>query len=270
MATDPWCLRLVVLVAALASCSYDQRVAVVDGPPPGGRFPTIPPGQPLPGDAECAARVYRSPWEPRPENAIANGRAATAAERAQLVTWNGALGYDERAGPLGARVTGAFTGTTDEILQWVACKWGFEDDLVRAMAADTSRWRQTAVACWTTTTTDCPPDGETRSSGTLTECAICYGILQIAWKYHRWTWPAARASTALNADYVTGLLRACFEGYATYLAPSADPAHPYQRGDVSGCVGALFSGGWYDVSGLNHAAATQTYQETQPWRAPGF
>jgi autotransporter family porin len=37
-------------------------------------------------------------------------------------------------------VTGHFTGTTDEILQWGAYKWGFDPDLVRANAVDESRW----------------------------------------------------------------------------------------------------------------------------------
>ena len=42
-----------------------------------------------------------------------------------------------------ARVTGNFTGTTDQIIQWAACKWGIDEDIVRAQAAKESGWHQT-------------------------------------------------------------------------------------------------------------------------------
>ena len=41
-------------------------------------------------------------------------------------------GSDPRANTeIAARVTGNFTGTTDMILQWAACKWGIDEDIVR-------------------------------------------------------------------------------------------------------------------------------------------
>lgn len=40
------------------------------------------------------------------------------------------------------RVDGRFTGTTDEILQWAACKWGLPDNLLRADAVAESTWFQ--------------------------------------------------------------------------------------------------------------------------------
>jgi hypothetical protein len=40
------------------------------------------------------------------------------------------------------RVDGQFTGTTDEIFQWAACKWGLPDNLIRADAVDESTWFQ--------------------------------------------------------------------------------------------------------------------------------
>ena len=52
------------------------------------------------------------------------------------------------------RVTGNFTGTTDEIIQWGACKWGLSDNIVRAQAVDESHWRQNTES-----------DPEPRSSG---------------------------------------------------------------------------------------------------------
>lgn len=40
------------------------------------------------------------------------------------------------------RVDGRFTGTTDDILQWAACKWGLPDNLLRADAVVESTWFQ--------------------------------------------------------------------------------------------------------------------------------
>jgi hypothetical protein len=40
------------------------------------------------------------------------------------------------------RVDGQFTGTTDEIIQWAAAKWGLPDNLIRAEAVVESYWYQ--------------------------------------------------------------------------------------------------------------------------------
>src|SRR5437868_4754259 len=102
--TAPRTLALVVLAAI--GCSDDQQVAVVNGPPEGGRFGTVSAGMPLPDDAACATRVPSSTWEPRPANDAANHHLATAAQLAQLTPWGRNLGYDDRARALGARVSG--------------------------------------------------------------------------------------------------------------------------------------------------------------------
>ena len=40
---------------------------------------------------------------------------------------------------------GNFTGTTTEIFQWAACKWGIDEDTLRAVAVQESDWHQSAV-----------------------------------------------------------------------------------------------------------------------------
>ena len=37
-------------------------------------------------------------------------------------------------------VSGNFYGTTDMILRWAACKWGIDEDVVRAEAVEESSW----------------------------------------------------------------------------------------------------------------------------------
>ena len=66
-------------------------------------------------------------------------------------------------------INGDFTGTTEDILRWAACKWGISQDIVFAQAAVESWWRQTTLGDWETS--GCPPghppghDG--RPSGSL-------------------------------------------------------------------------------------------------------
>jgi hypothetical protein len=115
-------------------------------PPASGYFLLQPVGASLPSDSECAAAVHSSTWEPRPENQQQNNTTpapgAMAASfairpRDQGDTYN-AL-WDSWLLP---RVDGQFTGTTDEILQWAACKWGLPDNLIRADAVEESTWFQ--------------------------------------------------------------------------------------------------------------------------------
>src|SRR5262249_47605141 len=97
-------------------------------PPAGGYFSTLPPGSPFPSDAECAARVHHSTWEPRPENNTANHTAPTnPGALANFSQWNGTWNTTYKP-----RIDGSFQGTTDEIIQWAACKWGWSDDVIRA------------------------------------------------------------------------------------------------------------------------------------------
>jgi hypothetical protein len=109
-------------------------------PPAGGYCRLVPPGQfaSLPGDRQAAAAVHRSTWEPRPQN-----RAADHMVPPTTVRTAGPVGpYGVHREELFGRVTGDFTGTTDEIIQWVAAKWGLPDDLLRAQALQESNWYQ--------------------------------------------------------------------------------------------------------------------------------
>ena len=48
------------------------------------------------------------------------------------------------------RVTGHYTGRTDEIFQWAACKWGISDNVLRAIAVrelgSSNAWKRTYLA----------------------------------------------------------------------------------------------------------------------------
>jgi autotransporter family porin len=262
-------LALVWLLAA-AGCTIDARVATVN-PDGGPLFPTVRAGAPLTDEATCAERVRAAPGEPRPANQTPNHRVTTAAEVAQLDPWDSAHGYDNKALALQQRITGNFTGTTDEILQWAACKWGFDEDLVRAEAVHSSGWRQTVATDWTeATSSDCPPGAATRDNNGTEECAQTYGLFQVLWKYHKSAWPMYRDSSAFHVDLVFAMRRVCFEGWDLSQASRATAGKDYEADDLWGCIGAHFSGGWYDEGANWYISGVQGQLAAALWTKPEF
>jgi hypothetical protein len=206
----------------------------LDTPPPGAPSPeayfnTLPPGAALPSDGECAERVRRYDWEPRPNNRLANFTTGTG-----IASISGANDAGQAA--LTWRVNGNFTGWTDEIIQWGACKWGIDEDTVRAIAVWQSWWHQ-----WFTSN-----DGES------------HGLMSVNAFHHPGTHPVASNSTAFNVDYALAWHRACYEGYFDWVGADT-------RGDLWGCVGLWRSGGWYDGTAANYIQEIQLIRDTRNW-----
>jgi hypothetical protein len=208
---------------------------------------TLPPGSVLPSDAECAQQVIKTP-ENIPDNQTANNTNTAIA------------GYKLTGSPLGTfgatyeqKVSGNFSGTTDEIIQWGACKWGIDADTARAIAAGLSKWKQSALA-------DCNHQGTIQPE---TNGCQSVGIMRIKSANipptHPGTWPYAKTSTAFNVDYVLGVLRACIDGKETTLGPK------YAAGDENGCIGAWYSGAWHDGSAEGFILGVQNLKQTKEW-----
>ena len=216
--------------------------------PNGGHFSTLPPGSALPSESDCAAQVRRSSFEPRPDNATANNTNVFAQGGRLTGSYLNQYGYE-------SLVTGNFTGTTDEIIQWGACKWGIDEDIVRAQSVQESYWHQSTLG-------DCGGTTVTQTHG----CASV-GLLQVKGAdlppTHPGTWPFAFQSTAFNADYQLGVLRACYEGKETWLG------NGYQAGDIWGCVGRWFSGDWY-INSRQYIANVQSIEAQKVWLSAGF
>jgi hypothetical protein len=219
---------------------------------------TLPPGAPLPSDADCAARVVPTA-EVRPANAGFNhtlGRQKNIHEKFL------------------DRVTGDFQGTTDEILQWGACKWGIDADIVRAQAAKESYWKMSNLGDFGADPAGCPPGHGLGVDGRAGQCPQSVGILQIRYPYHgppagRPTWPEAAQSTAYNVDYTYAIWRSCFEGEYGWLNPT-DPGATYAAGDAWGCVGLWFSGRWHTQPAEQYIAAVRSYYDERIWTTGGF
>jgi hypothetical protein len=249
---------LILCVIWLASCTKQAADAPANLP----QFATLPPGSQLPTEATCAARVQHSSWEPRPDNSQANHRVPTAQQIAGLSPWIPSFGLAFQSDSIRKRITGNFTGTTDEILQWAACKWGFDADILRAEAFQESNWHQSGRGDWTTDSSLCPPE-TWEGDG----CYQSYGILQVKYTDDPTVWPMIRDDTAFNVDFTYGFIRNCYEGWTTYLSERApSPGYPdYHAGDIWGCVGTWFSGGWYDQLAITYLHKVQTILARKSW-----
>lgn len=265
-----WLVRALLLalaVVTLTGCAAQAGAITGAATSSLYNFPLLAPGAALPSEAFCAAHIQRSSWEPRPQNMAADHAVPTGAQLAALGVWGSSMGLDPRANHLRQQMTGNFTGTTDEILQWVACKWGVPIDVVRAEAVVESNWNQDNQGDQTSDQSVCPPGTWNGSS-----CHQSYGILQIMYQYNASAWPMSRDDTAFSAEYTYGIIRACYEGWAVYLSGlTPQPGYPvYHAGDLWGCLGRWYSGGWYDQGAIGYIAKVKAVYDQKPWRSPGF
>jgi hypothetical protein len=228
-------------------------------------FSTLPPGSALPSDAQCTQWVKK-----RPENKRMNASYNATTGNGQSLGTDIFNGDDARANStIRPRVTGNFTGTTDEILQWAACKWGVDEDMVRAQAAKESWWQQSAKGDWGGNAANCAPGHGLGVDGQNGLCPESWGVLQNRYPYEKSSWPGIATSTAFNADTAYAIWRACFEGYETWLN-TVDRGSQYAAGDAWGCMGRWFAGRWHTAAANTYQAAVQDYYNTRIWETAGF
>jgi autotransporter family porin len=228
------------------------------GQPGGGtvsHFSTLPPGSALPSDATCAAEV-RSAAETRSKNNTANHTKGT---QKNLTT----------PYPLFSRVDGNFTGTTDEIIQWAACKWGIDEDIVRAQSAAESWWDQSSIGDFASDSTACVPGHGIGVDGHPGQCPDSGGLLSLTYRYYQNGFPEAMTSTAYNVDYVLAWWRACYEGQITWLN-TVDRGSQYAAGDAWGCVGTWYAGRWHTAAAEGYITTVKNYLAEKVWTTPSF
>jgi hypothetical protein len=300
----PLAVVVVLLAAVLTQHVTGAAPEVTDRPPPAaGYFTTQPVGswRTLPSDATCTKRVHRSMWEPRPDNGAPNhrtpnrGRVHDAlANRPRAVHGAYLKRWDTWLLP---RVTGHFTGTTDEVLQWAACKWGLSDNLLRAIAARESGWYQYEVypdgSC--VVRSGCGDQFPRATSASRVFCSMLnrydaryrvdypagrcpktFSIVGVmSWQDPSWgrmpnnqngTFPFNRDSTAFAVDYFGAFLRGCYEGWMTWLGQTGK----YAPGNLRGCVGTWYDGAWFAPNARLYIRRVWLTLQERPWLQPGW
>jgi autotransporter family porin len=213
-------------------------------------------------DSYCASHVTSSTWEPRPDNAAANNSMPADPSAIRWPTDSDTM-YWSKWVALRSLVTGHFTGTTNQILQWGACKWGIDEDVLRAVAVQESHWHQDDLG------DVCGPAGE-----------ASYGLMQVKNEYCDGSiaeggYPQTVQSTALNVDYYGAKLRACYDnafydgGSWLYGGKSVTQIAAVNGWDyvLWGCVGYWYSGGWYDSGAKSYISSVQNIFANQTWKS---
>lgn len=255
--------------AGLGVCAIAIAVAIGRSSGAETYYSLLPVGSKLPSDRACAAGASTDAFEPVPKNSPENEFMPSASDLATYKS-EAATGEGGAPGNYLLRVDGKFTGTTDAILKWASCKWGFDENVTRATAVNETHWRQTEI-------------GDVGNGTSL-------GILQIKSSDYPSTCKSVASSqntadvtnpdcysylsTAFAADYKLAQQRACFEGKIAYLAsdtPSyGHPAYPEGTPEemMWGCVGWWYSGHWFDSGALDYIAQVQEYLSAQTWLQP--
>jgi hypothetical protein len=261
-------IAVAAAVILLAGTVIYRSLPARPAPPPAAGFFTLKPVGSyahLPDDAAAAAEVHRSNWEPRPANAPYND--VTPSHLALQPTNVATRAYDPRWNKyILGRITGHFTGTTDEIFQWAAVKWGVPDNLLRTIAYMESGWRQSNYGDYVNDQAQCP------AGYSQVPCPVTFGI--VGTKSTSWSgiFPWNRDSTAAAVDVLGAWLRGCYEGWVWWLGAHGNRSHGvYRAGDMWGCVGAWYSGNWLDGTtneshtGENYIYQAQYWEKQEPW-----
>ena len=184
-------------------------------------------------DRAAAKLVQRSSFEPRSDNRAANRRMPS---QAQLRSFRRRSDMPNKQW-----VTGRFTGTTDEILQWAAHKWRVAPDLLRAVATVESWWHMSTVG----------------------DAGDSFGLMQVRRPYHCCL-PLTSRYTAFNVDYYGGILRAYYGGKQPWLN-QVERGREYRPGDTWGSVGVWASGRWH-LNDQEYVAKVQQRLAEKTWR----
>jgi hypothetical protein len=192
-------------------------------------------------DSQAAALV-RHATETRPDNADGNQTTPSGAQLSYFHAHD-----DSMPASYLERIDGDYTGSTDQIIQWAAYKWGLDPELLRAVASVESWWHMYTVG----------DEGN------------AYGLFQIDARYHCCQ-DLAAGDTAFNADYYGAIVRSYYDGTQTWLNTVSGNGKPYRAGDLWDSVGYWAAGRWDTDTGREYVGKVRADLREQVWRQPNF
>jgi hypothetical protein len=171
--------------------------------------------------------------------------------------------------------------STDMIIRWASCKWGLDENSMRAEAVVESGWHQTDDFGDGSSSECTAGDGVSLiglkgASPSADKCWRSWGILQIMVVVPNYNaWDSAWKSTPFNADYRAAFQRACMDGkiagymqgqgsseYAAYTNPTNAANTDYM---FWGCMGEWYSGDWYDSGAQSYISQVQQALSARAW-----
>jgi len=170
-------------------------------------------------------------------------------------------------------VTGGFSGTTDQIIEWAAEKWGINANWLRAEYVVESDWNQNQWSDLATVANVNAYPPQSRVSATQVNQST--GLSSVKWNHPdvndsgTGTEPLRWKSTAFNADYQASQVRFYFDNPQGLRSAWGDSTY-------RPCENWLSIGGWYNPYPWNNAGqksyiqSVKTVQVNRPWTQPGF
>lgn len=246
-------------------------VIVTNPPPPAPKPAPKPTPGPVPGPAaswravgspplsDGAAKALVTPRaETRPANAAANHYVPSGLE---LAAFHSAGSFN----PLEKYVSGGFAGTTDEILQWGAHKWGIPEDVMRAVAVTESWWRQEGMGDRRDGVNAALYPAQSRISASAVYETL--GLMQVKWRpdqsLHAGTEPLRWKSTPFNVDYWGASIRYYYDGLCDWCGSGYGPGQDWNS------VGAWFSPSPWAGS-QSYVNQVKDHVAARTWERPGF
>ncbi len=217
-----------------------------------GAYGLAPLGAQLPSEEQCAAEVRANPSpETRPLNAPYNN-----------TPWQAHPTFFPRA-------TGNFTGSTDDIIRWAACKWGYDENLLRAQVAKEAWGKMDGLGGWASDPVMCLPGHGIGADGRPGQCPQVAGLMQVSGFYFADAIEGSMRSTAYNLEIGLATWRFCFDGNDTWLN-NFNRGRDYAAGDMWGCVGRWFSGRWYTSEANWYMGELQSYMDRRIWESRDY
>ena len=254
--------------------------------PKGGHYSMQGPGASLPTEASCVSAVNASPIT---ENAPWNQDDGTG-YNSNLPPAGGVPAYFYANAPCCnelphadfANVDGNYSGSTDDLIRITACKWGIDEDYVRAQAWIEDGWHQDCAAahggigCRVGGDLNSPagdPSGLPITSmtpggvfsafngygdpGLPTDHWDSWSMLQTKVFYEWMTWPMLQDSTSFGLDFRFAEMRGCVNGdqYSYYNSQSSAQGTDYQNAVNAARTnpnGASSVSGWTNLQYLSY------------------
>lgn len=277
--------RWLLIAAGLAlAVALGWLTLDTSGPPSLGTRPSAPsarpqiswtaPGTPPLSDARAAALVVHRP-ENRPANTSFNDYVPTDA---QLRAFHDAREPDGELADVAVPEFRYVTGrpgltnpSTDDLIQWVAHKWGIPEDWIRAQIAVETRWFQSGLGDRATVSSSWYTLYPARAQIVGTnEVYQSMGISQVKWRPDGTgavpgSEPLRWESTAFALDLYAAKVRFFYDGHCTWCSPG------YGAGQKWNSIG-----GWYEPTPWGNPGQQEYVRRVQDalrnrvWLSAGF
>ena len=251
--------------------------------PSGPHYSMRGPDAALPSEASCAQQVNAfpivefAPWNQNDGTGYDSNRPPPEPIPSYFYTYAGgsALPHSDFA-----NVDGAYAGTTDDIFRVYACKWGIDEDYVRAQAMIESHWHQDCAAAHGGS--GCNEGGDLNNPGGCTRaipvtpltpdgqfCALqgfggitapnqyaSWSIVQNKVYYEWMTWPMMEQSTPFAVDFRYAEMRGCVKGdqYGYYDSQNPSSATDYKNAVIAATIDPSGTSSISDWTNLQYLA----------------